>query len=381
MSLSGCGWRLFFAPLAGVEQQGHGSLGSGGLAVGILHSLPLGSHFIQGTHPLPFVQPYVHQGQGLGGGSSLVVGERSDRAGSTSFSGLLQLAVCGDEGLRVVEAGLRPFVTESEGSEDFFQDGDSPVCFSFGSKKGLDGVSRLEGCVLASSDASGEPQVPQIHSVREGVPVQGSLLSAVHGSTGLHSGNGSGFIFSSPVRYSSSSLPRRLADPCILSGAGSPCSGHSSPALSGSRDCRQLGEVSVGSYSTDGVSGGPSGLSLFQGFACPKESREASLNWRRILVLRRSASVIMARAVRSAVINDSARSRGSSSDAVSSAGPSSFLGSLRSVGACPMDSGDLSGSGMVAGSLSTGERDISRSGVPSARLVVRRLGRGLGGLI
>ena len=68
-------------------------------------------------------------------------------------------------------------------------------------------VSRLEGCILASSDASGEPQVPQIRSVREGVPVQGSLLWAVHGSTGLHSGHGSGFVFSSLVRYSSLSLP------------------------------------------------------------------------------------------------------------------------------------------------------------------------------
>ena len=85
-----------------------------------------------------------------------------------------------------MEAGHRPLVTESEGSEDFFQDGDSPVCTSFGSERGLDGVSRLEGCVLASSDASGKPQVPQIRSVREGVPVQGSLLWAVHGSAGLH---------------------------------------------------------------------------------------------------------------------------------------------------------------------------------------------------
>ena len=93
MSLSGSGRRLFVAPLAGVERQGRGSLGSGGLVVGISHSLPFGSHLIQGTHPLPFVQPYVHQGQGLGGGSSRVVGEWSNRAGSPSFSGLLQPTV------------------------------------------------------------------------------------------------------------------------------------------------------------------------------------------------------------------------------------------------------------------------------------------------
>ena len=279
MSLSSCGWRLSVAPLAGVELQGRGSLGSGGLAVGISHSLPFGPHLIRGTHPLPFVQPLVHQGQGLGGGSSLVIAEGSDRASSSSVSRLLQPAVCGDEGLWVVEAGHRPFVTESEGLEDFFQDGDSPVGTSFGPGWRLDGVSRLERCVLPSSDASGLPQVPQVRSVREGVPVQGSLLWPVYGSAGFHMGHGSCFGFTSPIRHSSSSISRRLAGPSVVPGAVSPCSGHSSPALSLARDCHQLGEVSADSNSADGVPGSSTGLYLFQGFSCPKESREASLNW------------------------------------------------------------------------------------------------------
>ena len=46
--------RLSVAPLAGVERQGRGSLGGGGLAVGISHSLPSGSHFIQGRNPSLF---------------------------------------------------------------------------------------------------------------------------------------------------------------------------------------------------------------------------------------------------------------------------------------------------------------------------------------
>ena len=278
-----------------------------------------------------------------------------------------------------MEADHRPFVTESEGSEDVLQDGDSPVCSSFGSKRGLDGVSRLEGCVLADSDSSGKSQVPQIRGFREGVPVQGSLLWAIHGSAGLHSGHGSGFVVSSPVWYSPSSVPRRLANSGVLSGAGSPSSGYGSPALSSSRNCRQLGEVSVGSYPADGLSRCPSGLSLFQGFAYPKESREASLNWRRILVLRRAVSVILARALRNSVFHDSARSLGSPSDAFSSADPAAFLGSLRPVTCRQVDSSSSSGSGVVAGSLSSQGGRIPRPGVPPpARLVVRHLGRGFG---
>ena len=68
-----------------------------------------------------------------------------------------------------------------------------------------------------------------------------------------------------------------------------------------------------------------------------------------------------------------------SSDAVSSICPPSFLGSGRSDDPYPLDSRDTSGSGVVAESSSLGTRYFARSGVPSARLVVRRLGRGLGG--
>ena len=379
MSLSSCGRRLSVAPLAGVERQGRGSLSSGGLAVGISHSLPSGHHLIRGTHPLPFVQPLVHQGQGLGGGGSLVVRERSNRAGSSPVSRLLQPAVCGDEGLEVVEAGHRPFVTESEGSEDLFQNGDSPIGSPFRSGWRLDGVSRLERCVLAGSDASGLLQVPQVRSIWEGVPVQGSLLWPVHGSPGFHSGHGSCFGSSSPFRHSSSSLSRRLASPSVLPTASSPCSEYSPPALLLARDCRHLGEVSAGSNSPDGLSGSPTGLYLFQGFSCPKENQEAALNWRRILVLQRAASVILARALRSAVLNDSSRSRGTTSDAVTSIRPSSVLGSGGPDGPDLLDSRDLSGSGVVAESRSLGTRYFARSGVSSARLVVRRLGRGLGG--
>ena len=105
MSQPGYRRRLSVAPLAGVERQGRGSLGRGGLAVGISHSLPSGPHLIQGTHPLSGVQSRFHQGQGLGGGDSISGGEGSRRVGSTPVSRLLQPTICGDEGLRVVEAG------------------------------------------------------------------------------------------------------------------------------------------------------------------------------------------------------------------------------------------------------------------------------------
>ena len=231
MSLSSRGRRLSVAPLAGVERQGRGSLGSGSLAVGISHSLPSDSHFIQGTHPLPGLQSRFHPGQGSGGRSPFVAGQGSNRAGSPSLSRLLQPVIRGDESLRSVEAGHRPLATESEGATDILQDGDSPVCTSVSTCWGLDGVSRLEGCVLAGSNASGIPQVPQIREVWEVVPIQSSLLWSFHCSSDFHTGHGSYFGIPSQDSHSVTSVPRRLVNSGLLSGAGSPCSGDSSLAL------------------------------------------------------------------------------------------------------------------------------------------------------
>ena len=264
--------RLSVAPLAGVERQGRGSLGSGSLAVGISNSLPSGSRFIEGTHPFSGVLSQFDQGQSSGGRGPGFTGQRSDQTCSSSLSGLLQPVVCSYESLRSVEAGHRPLYSESEGAADILQDGDSPVRTSVSALWRLDGVSRLEGCVLAGSDASGISQVPQVHGGKEGVPVQGSLLWTLHRSSGFHPGHGSCFRYSSQDRGASTSLPRRLVASGFLSGAGSPCSGDSAPALQVFRNSRQLGEVSADSDTTDGVSGSHSGLNLFQGFSCPEES-------------------------------------------------------------------------------------------------------------
>ena len=51
-------------PLAGLEGQGCGALGSGGTAVRLPHSFPVRSSTVQGSHLHAFVPPLVHQGGG-----------------------------------------------------------------------------------------------------------------------------------------------------------------------------------------------------------------------------------------------------------------------------------------------------------------------------
>ena len=371
--------RLSVAPLAGVERRGRGTLGSGGLAVGISDSLPSGSHLIQRSHPFSGVLSQLDQGQSSGGRGSGFTGQGCNRDRSPSLSGILQPVICCNESFGCMEAGHRPFHSELEDSIDIFQDGDTSICPSVGSSGRLDGVSRLEGCVLASSDASGISQVPQVHGGREVVPIQGSLLWSFHGSASLHQGHGSCVGDSSRDGGKASPVPRRLVDSGFLTRAGSPCSEDSASALQVSRDCRQLGEVSGDNDSTDGIFGNHPELNYFQGFSCPEESREASLNWRRILVLHQSSSIILARALRSAVLDDPTRARRSSPHEVSPACSAETVGSCRSVSDGRVVSGGSSRSLLVARPQSFGARHFSGAGVPSARIMVRRLGRGLGG--
>ena len=62
--------RLPVPPLAGLEGQGCGALGSGGIAVRLPHSFPVRSSTIQGSHLHAFVPPLVHQGGGAEGSYS-----------------------------------------------------------------------------------------------------------------------------------------------------------------------------------------------------------------------------------------------------------------------------------------------------------------------
>ena len=249
----------------------------------------------------------------------------------------------------------------------------------FSVRPGLDGVSGLEGCVLAGANAPGFMQVPQVHGGGEGVPVQGTLLRPFHGSASFYQGHGSCVSDSTQDGGTTSSLPGRLVASGILTRAGSPCSEDSAATLQAPRDCRQLGEVSGDSDSTDGISGSHPGLYCFQVFSCPEENREASLNWRRILVLRQSASVILAGVIRGAVLNDPTRSWGSPLHEATPADSSASVGSDRSVSAGRVVTGNSRRSFLVARPRSLSAWRFSGAGVPSARVMVRRLGRGLEG--
>ena len=345
--------------------------------MGLLCSLPVSTPTVCRTHPFSVVRPQFHQGPSPGEGSSGFGAERSRRARSFAFSGLLQPAFCGDESLRVVETGYRFVYPQSESPQDSLQDGDPPVCASVCAERRLDGIHRLEGRFLANSNTSGQPQVPQICGLESSPSIQGSLFRPRHGSAGFHTGHGSGIGFFPLSRDSPLSLLRRLADSSFSSLSYSSF-GHGFTSVSGTRDCGQLGEIQSSSSPEGSLSRCNYRLHSFQGFSLPSESREAVLNHRRISVLQRSASLFLARTPQSNVVFDSACSRGEVKDAISAALASPSLRSQVRFAVNSLGLGLPSRSGMVVGSGSSPTRYFSDLSQSTPRLLVRCLGRGLG---
>ena len=210
--------------------------------------------------------------------------ERSRRAHSFAFSGLLQPAFRFDESLGVVETGYRFVYPQSESLHDSLQDGDSPVRASVCAERRPDGIHRREGCLLASSNTSGQPQVPQICGLESSLSIQGSLFRPLHGSAGFHTGLGSVIGLSRSSRDSPLSFLRRLADSSFFSSLSSSSFGHGFTSVSGTRDCGQLGEIQSSSPECS-LSRCDYRLHSFQGFSLPSESREAVLNHRGISIL------------------------------------------------------------------------------------------------
>ena len=120
--------------------------------------------------------------------------------------------------------------------------------------------------------------------------------------------------------------------------------------------------------------------SVFQGFTLPSESREAAINRRRI-PLQAAARLYLAGSSGCSLLPCSSDSRQSPSHEVSPAPTSLLLGQGGRFS--PGAKGRVlpSGSVVVARPGPSSPRCVARSGVPQPRLLVRRLGCGLGGPI
>ena len=251
MSLSLDSRQLFVAPLAGVKRQGRGTLGGGGAAVG--YRIPFRSAPPLSSEPIPFPSyaPSSIRGKALEREVLFLVEKGGSRAGSPSFSRVLQPLVYGNEGLGVVETRHRPFHSEPSRPQVSVQDGDSSVCSPLGDAWGLDGFVGSPGRLLAGSSSFRQPQVPAVRGLEPGFSVQCPLFRSLHSPPGFHESHSSGISFSPPSRGQDTPVSQRLACPGPLSDSGPSCSGLCPPVMSGVGQCGEQGQVEPRPFPTD----------------------------------------------------------------------------------------------------------------------------------
>ena len=308
--------RLSVGPLAGVERQGRGSLGSGGLAVGISLSLPSDPHLIQGTHPFSGVLSQFHQGQGFGRRGAFSSGERSRITGSPPspgfYSRLIVVMKASGSWRPVIDLSLlnlkvlkTSFKMETLQSVLLsVQPGDSMVSLDL--KDGyLQVPMHPKSRKFLRFVAFGK--VYQFMVLCFGLSTAPQVFTQVMAPV-------SAFLHRSGIQ-----IHRYLDDWLIQASSREQVLLALESVL---RLCQALGIVVNWEKSQLVPSQHVEYLGVlldsdFQGFSCPKESREASLNWRRVLVLRATACCLLAGAAGGSGFTDSAYSRGEALDAVS----------------------------------------------------------------
>ena len=319
--------RLSVPPLAGLEGQGCGAMGGRGAAGRLLSALPQPPSTFQGSAPNAFLQPHLHQGGCSGGGHLGPSCQGCCGACSTPFSRLLQPSVRCVEDLGVVASSHRPLPSQSLCGRVSISDGDHSVCTPVGASGGLDGLHRSQGSVSSGAGSSCFSSLSALRLPRQGLSVQGSLLWPLHGSAGLHQGHGS--CFRHPPFYGDpyEALPRRLARPVLLSRIPPQGSSDCSPSLSRVGDCSQSSEIQPGSITGRSVSGGDYRHNIFQGFSVAGTHLQATVNGRRISVLRLASRELMALAAGRTFFAGSPSSWRPLADEVSPALPPPILGS------------------------------------------------------
>ena len=326
---------------------------------------------------LPSYHPSSTKGVALGEATRGPCGQECGGACSSTIPRLLQPAFRCVEDLRILETRHRSLDPQFVHGCVALPHGDHPVGPSLCSSGWLDGLHRPQGSLPAGPCPSGLSALPSVCGSGQCLPVLCSLLRPLHSSTGLLTGHGSCFRHSPFLGYPHEAVPRRLARPVVLS-LVSPSRPQCSPrSLPRAGDCCESGEVTPHAFPGSPVSRGCGRLAVFPGFSIAGARRQASINHRRISILRRSSSEYLALAARHVVLSLPSSSGRPTSCEISPTLSPQVLGSRGPVSRDSLDSRLPQGSSVVARPSPSVSRGVSGSGVSGSGLLVRRLRRGL----
>lgn len=117
---------------------------------------------------------------------------------------------------------------------------DSPPGYQ---REGLDDVHRSEGCILSGSDTSLVQALPSFSMAQSSLAVQGAVLRPMYSSMSFYEGHDPSGYLGSSARNQTTSILRRLANPCTGQAGAYQPDKLASFQGKGPRTPHQLGEV------------------------------------------------------------------------------------------------------------------------------------------
>ena len=143
-----------------------------------------------------------------------------------------------------VEAYFRPKQTESLSQDGKIQNGNTGNYQNIPPARGVDNISRLQGCLLPHTHTGTIQEISQISCPRSDIPIQGSSLWSVHSAFGVHCDSQGGEIDGRTQGYKNPPVPRRLVGEGeipfnLLTTHTNPSKNVSETRLAG--ECRKIG--------------------------------------------------------------------------------------------------------------------------------------------
>ena len=362
-----------------MEEERSGCLGSAGAQGGISHSLLSKTPTIHASDILRILRPLLHQGPSSGGGNRNTATNR--RSGASPLTGVrvLQPFICGPQSFRGLATNNRSQTIEQIHQEDQVSDGDRPVGPLFNSEERLDGLHRPEGCLPTGSNPTGQQKIPSVRHQRRSFPVPYPMLRPVDSSASFHEGDGSG-LYNSPQHGSPShEIPGRLANPSCVQGRVPSSEGLSNESLFGTRHRDKHREIIPDTIPTNNIPRSDHQLHDFEGFTFDRETDESININRRISFLKNPTCQSLAQTSRSPLVPEPIGPRGQIENEVPA------TKTAETVGLQEQGKPNILGQTMptrppvVEFEQTSAPRLLSTGSSSRPRLLVRRLGRGMGG--
>ena len=377
LSLIG-GQRLPSQLLVGLEGSGGGRLGSGSSAGRLSDPLRPLTSSVRASTLLAGVLPTVHQGSRLNPGASDPSSEGGSRT-SPSVSGFLQPSIPRPEGFGVVAPHHRPVDPERLRHLVSLPLEDSTVSPSFHPSGRLDGLPGPAGRLPAGSCSSRFASLSSLRGRGKDVPIQGPLFWFHNRAPSLHENYGSSFRHPLQVWGQDASLPGRLAHPGLLGARLFTVEGQAPDSMHRTWHPGQPHEIVSSSHSITSVSRHGDSVSAFYSSTYSSTGQQSPAPDRGVSFDPISSSVPLASTAGPLVVPHSSRLW---RDAPNEAAPTLPQGPVGIPGR-PV-------SGLLVPSLSRGSSLVGSSSTvaggseslsPSSRrqLLLRRLGRRLGG--